>query len=385
MCVRRILPVENMIATCVMVLVGTLFVSFVNPSVFCTLSLVSFVSSFGVSLIACFIVSRFGVYAYPVARSSHDTPVPLGGGIAMLIGVLVGLWVFLSVANDVRIQAIGIPELNKLIELAILSAAICLMGWLDDCYSLSWKMRLVFQIIMAAFFIYHNPVSFMDSLYIPGIGHVETDNIRSVLGVLWIVGSTNGFNFIDGLNGLASGITVIVLFGLLSLLGAESYVYAPILFVLIGSTLGFYVLNFPKAQLFMGDAGSQMLGFFISGLALLMPSSTGGEVPLLAVPLLLWPCIYDVLNTFARRIIMRRRIQDSHRDYIFHLMNKMGLSHAQVALIYYVAIIHQIIAGFILISVDYRYHLLVFIPSVVLFVLYASFILAKASRQGIDL
>ncbi len=378
-------PRENFIATIAMILIGLTFAYMMNPAVYCMLSLVTFVAAFVVSVAVCMVIPRVGVYAYPVKRSSHAVPIPLGGGVAILIGMLVGLWVFLVGANEIRIHAIGIPELNKLIELTILSAAICLMGWLDDCYSLSWRTRLLFQIAMASFFIMNNPLSFMDSLYIPGVGLVETDGIRSVLGVLWLVGSTNGFNFIDGLNGLASGVALMVLFGLLGLLGAESYVYAPILFVLIGCISGFYLLNFPRARVFMGDAGSQMLGFFISGLALLMPSSTGGEVPLLAVPLLLWPCIYDVLNTFMRRIINGRKIYGSHRDYIFHILNKMGFSHLQIAVAYYIAIAHQIVAGFILISVDYKLHLFVFLPSVCLFAIYAAVILSRARSRGVSL
>lgn len=382
---RMFPPRANFIATSAMTFLGLTFTYLMNPAVYCLLSLVTFVAAFVVSAGVCMVIPMVGVYAYPVKRSSHSAPVPLGGGIAILLGMIAGLWIFLVGANEVRIHAIGIPELNKLIELTILSAAVCLMGWLDDCYSLSWRMRLLFQITMATFFITNNPISFMDSLYIPGIGLVETDGIRNVLGVMWLVGSTNGFNFIDGLNGLASGIALMVLFGLLVLLGAESYVYAPILFVLIGAIAGLYLHNFPKARLFMGDAGSQMLGFFISGLALLMPSSTGGEVPLLAVPLLLWPCIYDVLNTFSRRLMAGRKVYGSHRDYIFHLLNKMGYSHLEIAVAYYIAIAHQIVAGFILISVDYRLHLFVFLPSVFLFAIYAGVILTRAKKRGLTL
>ncbi|USO01004.1 MAG: undecaprenyl/decaprenyl-phosphate alpha-N-acetylglucosaminyl 1-phosphate transferase [Alphaproteobacteria bacterium] len=364
------------------VLVGAYLV---NPSVYCALSWVSLIGAFGASFLGCLVVPFCGVYAYPEARSSHSYPTPLGGGLAILVGMTVGLLIFLTVANDVRILAIGIPHVNNLIELLILSAGICVMGWLDDCYSLSWKMRLVFQFCMASFFIYHNPVPFMENLYIPGLGLLETHNMRSILGVLWIVCSTNGFNFIDGLNGLSSGVMLILLFGILILLGDKSYVYSPILFILMGSIGGFYIFNFPQARVFMGDAGSQMLGFFISGLALLIPSSTGGEVPLLTVPLLLWPCINDVINTFIRRLVMRRRIQDSHRDYLFHILTKIGFSHIKVVLIYYFFMVHQIGAAWIMSFLPYTQHLFVFIPSIVLFIIYACIIMGAAQRRSICL
>ena len=170
------------------------------------------------------------------------------------------------------------------------------------------------------------------------IGPVELGWPSWPLSFLWIIGLTNAFNFMDGLDGLAAGTAVIASFFFLVItysLGS-SFVYIHCYTVLAGS-LGFLVYNFPPARIFMGDVGSAMLGFVFATLAIIAARYDASHTSFMVVPLLLFTFIYDTSFTFVRRWLRGENVTQAHRSHLYQLLNRMGYSHLTVSLGHYPA------------------------------------------------
>lgn len=331
-------------------------------------------------------VRMAGLVAIPVARSSHSEPTPIGGGIGIFLSIttLSAFYIFTALDFAQMDDAHEIILFNKGIILLCLSLGMGVMGLLDDRYHLRWSVRIILQTIFCITFLALEPLPFLPELYIPFYSAVSLGYGQWILALLWFLGFTNLYNFMDGLNGLVTGFTMIVLLGIIGVIGIVNPIGLCLL-ATVAAILGFYIYNFPKASLFLGDTGSQFLGFFIAGLAMILPQFTHDRIPLIALPLLFWPFINEGFWTFGRRLYFRRFIFDSHRDYLFHLLNQMGLSHAQVSIIYYSFALMQVGWLYVLRQIDYTYHLLLFVPNIAIYGFWGYGVVRMAKARHIEI
>jgi len=268
----------------------------------------------------------------PGDRSSHDTPTPRGGGIAF-----VTTWIILLLLGLLT----GYLDRELIASILPASLLIALVGFLDDHYDLSLILRLFIQIIAAAIFL--NSIYSMDGL---AYGNAVSDPnyVRVFLEMLAIVWSINLFNFMDGIDTLASaeGIYIFFIGGIFILLFTGG-VEGSLAIILSFSILGFLLWNLPPAKIFMGDAGSNFLGFMVPAFALICEKKYG-------LPLVIWVILYgafwfDALLTLIRRMARKEKWYLPHKLHAYQRLHQSGMSHGRVTLIYlYVNLILAAIA-----------------------------------------
>ena len=253
--------------------------------------------AFAVSLLVAYVmtppVKRFAekVGAIDVPRDNrrvHDHPIPRMGGLAIFIGFVLSLIFF-------------VPMSTKVLGLLVGSVIIAVMGGVDDIVSLNPWVKLAGQIVAAlvaircglVFDVISNPNIFAEETYI------EIGWLSIPLTMLWIVGCTNAVNLIDGLDGLAVGVSAISSMTMLivSLFVSEPVV-SIILAALTGACLGFMPYNLNPAKIFMGDVGSQLLGFVLST-ASIMGLFKLHAIITFFVPLLRWRCRWPIRSLLS--------------------------------------------------------------------------------------
>jgi UDP-GlcNAc:undecaprenyl-phosphate GlcNAc-1-phosphate transferase len=220
-----------------------------------------------------------------------------------------------------------------MIGMLIGGAIVTLVGALDDRYDLSPKVKLLGQVI-AATVVVASGVR-MDFVTIPFGDGTQIGWIGIPITILWIVGVTNAINLIDGLDGLAAGVSAIATGTILALALMMGNVTVAILSaVLLGSILGFLVFNFHPAKIFMGDSGALFLGFTLATLSVLgfkQATLVSFVVPLfiLGVPL------SDTFFAIVRRVHNRMPISAADKNHLHHCLLALGLSHRNTVLVIY--------------------------------------------------
>ena len=290
--------------------------------------------AFAVSLLVAYVmtppVKRFAekVGAIDVPKDNrrvHDHPIPRMGGLAIFIGFMLSLIFF-------------VPMSTKVTGLLVGSVIIAVMGGVDDIVSLNPWVKLAGQIVAAlvaircglVFDVISNPNIFAEETYI------EIGWLSIPLTMLWIVGCTNAVNLIDGLDGLAVGVSAISSMTMLivSLFVSEPVV-SIILAALTGACLGFMPYNLNPAKIFMGDVGSQLLGFVLSTASIMglfkLHAIITFFVPLLALALPL----ADTIFAFFRRILHGQSPFKADKGHFHHRLLAMGLNQKQVVAVLY--------------------------------------------------
>lgn len=263
---------------------------------------------------------RRGLLDVPNERSSHNRPVPRGGGLAMVGVVLVG-----AVAAAVSLSAGG-SALAGILGAALVAA----VGWRDDIRPLSVSIRFAVQGVAAALIV-GSGVAYSAAPRV--VGAVSMGVAALLATFVVVVGLTNAYNFMDGIDGIAGGQAVVAGFAWVvagSLLG---YRFEAVIGALIaGAAIGFLVHNWPPARIFMGDVGSGTLGFLFAWLAV----ESGTRDPRLPVAglVFVWPFIFDTAFTFLRRLIRRENVFRAHRSHLYQRLVIAGLSHGVVSVIY---------------------------------------------------
>lgn len=286
-----------------------------------------------VTLALCFVASiiltplvkklafAIGATDKPNQRKVHQKIMPRLGGLAIFISFILGI-LFLRPTDEYSTFII------------IGSFIIIITGILDDMFELSAKVKLLGQ-IAAALVVVLGGVQ-VDFINIPIFGgQLEFGFLSIPLTVLWIVGITNAINLIDGLDGLAAGVSSIALITIsgMAFLKGDVFVMSMGLIVL-GSTLGFLVYNFHPAKIFMGDTGALFLGYIISVLALLGFKNV--TILSLIVPvIILGVPISDTLFAMIRRFVNKQPLSAADKSHLHHCLLKLGYSHRQTVLIIY--------------------------------------------------
>jgi UDP-N-acetylmuramyl pentapeptide phosphotransferase/UDP-N-acetylglucosamine-1-phosphate transferase len=261
------------------------------------------------------ILKRRGVLDVPSSRSSHDVPVPRGGGLGLLVGLAAGL---------AGAAAFGLltPDWRVTAGIGLMAA----LGLFEDLFGdLSVRWRLLVQAAAAVAVIqYFGP---LHRVPLPDPMNVELGAMGWPLSFLWVIGVINIFNFLDGIDGFAGFQGIVAGLGLATV-GWGSWL-GPTGLAAAGACLGFLFHNWHPAKVFMGDVGSLSLGFLFA----VMPFGEGqGRAPLLvlAAALCLWFFLSDGAFTIARRMARREKIWRAHRSHLYQRLTIACWSHAKV-------------------------------------------------------
>lgn len=300
---------------------------------------------------------RLGLVDRPGGRKIHASTMPTGGGLAIWLGVVLPFaigQVVLWLAGDVpgRGHDIELPVLlpgivaeniggllqqsGRLWALLGGGTVLMLLGLIDDRRGLNWKTRILIQTLVALVMV---RLGWRLSLF------VDMPTLTGAISVLWIVGLVNSFNMLDNMDGLSAGVAAIAaaMLAVVMLTVPEAESNGPQLFVggfllvLVGSLLGFLIHNRPPARIFMGDAGSYLVGYFIA-MATLSATFAGENLPrhailaplcVLAVPL------YDTATVIFIRLRAGRSPFEGDKSHFSHRLVELGMSKTQaVATIY---------------------------------------------------
>jgi UDP-GlcNAc:undecaprenyl-phosphate GlcNAc-1-phosphate transferase len=337
------------------------------------LSIVLFLLAAGLTLL----VKRLGIVDKPNRRSSHRHPVPRSGGLAIVVTTYAGVGILIWLQGRLPaawLQAAGIGLGAFILALA---------GLLDDLRRLhSFRSKLALQILGSCVLFPFGLI--LTTLPLPLTGDVSLGWLGYPVTLLWVLGLTNIFNFMDGLDGLAAG-TAAVVAALVVVLagGAASGMSGTICFVMAAATLGFLVFNFPRARIFLGDVGSQFLGFAFAAVAVLAAEADSSRIPILVVPLLFFHFIFDTSFTFCRRFVARENVTQAHKSHLYQLLNQAGQSHARVSVIHAVVTLAQGAGAYVMLGLPASRHWAVFLPFLVFEILYAVFVMRTARRAGV--
>ncbi len=258
-------------------------------------------------------------------RRMHKTPIPRLGGLAIAIGFLLTVLLYVEIDRQLRGILLG-------------AIIIVVLGVLDDCLTLRASVKFIIQILAACVVVGHgcsiqfvtNPVLSSDVLYVD-LGHWSVP-----LTIIWIVAITNAVNFIDGLDGLAAGVSAISAGSLLviALLVSESSIALAVA-ALLGACLGFLPYNFNPAKIFMGDTGSTFLGFILACISIQGMFKLYAVISFAVPFLILGIPIFDICFAIIRRLAKRQNPMKADRGHIHHRLIDMGFSQKQAVAITY--------------------------------------------------
>jgi len=292
-----------------------------------TFILLTILSYIGVYFIRRY-AERRQILDHPNERSSHSLPTPRGGGLVIVLIVLgTDLWVMKAWVEPGRNQA----ELNHALIYLVCGAVIAWLGWRDDVHSLSARVRFGVQSLVAAVSMYG--LGYFKVVTIPLFGELHLGVVGIVITFLWIVGLTNAYNFMDGIDGIAGGVALAGALGWLMLSANmhNNFVFW-IALAIAASSLGFLGHNWSPAKIFMGDVASTFLGYTFAVLPLL--SATRGGDALMLGTLLMWTFIMDAGITFITRAIKREKLLYGHRGHLYQRLLIGGYSHAAISTLY---------------------------------------------------
>lgn len=260
-------------------------------------------------------------------RRMHKKPTPRIGGLAIIFGFTVATLCFAQPSRQLYGTLAG-------------AAIIAVMGVIDDCKNLPAKLKFVIQIIAALVVVFAgdikidvftNPNFLSDNPY-----WVLPEWLSVTLTVIWIVFITNAVNFIDGLDGLAAGVSAIMTISLVFIsIRVGEYPIAILGIALMGSCFGFLPFNFNPAKIFMGDTGSTFLGFMLATLSIQGVFKSYAVISF-AVPLLILGLpLFDALFAMIRRILRGQSPMTADRGHLHHRLVDMGFSQKQTVFILY--------------------------------------------------
>ena len=323
----------------------------------------SYFAAFLTSLILTPVIRRLapvlGLVDHPGDRKVHVSPTPMGGGIAVFLGVMLPT-VFLIVAPGVPASASSLfvrltttvsENRDVAIQLGGISAGavvLFVMGLADDRWNLPWKLRLGVQLLVA-YLVTRCGVHATVFVTQPWIGVLIT--------VLWIMVLTNAMNFLDNMDGLSAGIGVIAALmsvGILLLMVREPHWTVAFGLLLLGGSLsGFLCWNRPPASIFMGDSGSNLIGFLLATLTVsgTFYEQSGSRHVILAPLCILAIPLYDFLTVILIRLKDGRSPFHGDKSHFSHRLVELGLRPARAVLTIHLATLMTGLGGLLLYKV----------------------------------
>ncbi len=290
---------------------------------------ISFIFTFATTPLVRRFAYRIGAVDVPRdKRRVHKRPTPRVGGLAIIFGFLVAIISF----NDVWTK--------ELISILIGVGILGVLGVIDDCKELDAKLKFVVQIIAALVVVLFgdirisvmsNPNVFSENPYI-----IFPQWLSITVTVLWIVFMTNAVNFIDGLDGLAAGVSAIMSMSLVFIaITYHEYEIALLGLALMGGCFGFLPFNFNPAKIFMGDTGSMFLGYMLSVLSVQGMFKSYAVISFAVPIIMLGLPLFDALFAMARRLLTGKNPMSADRGHLHHRLYDMGFSQKQTVFILY--------------------------------------------------
>ncbi len=340
------------------------------------------------SLLLTFFSRKHSLHTGFVSRPSKDRfsdrVIALGGGIAIFTTlatmILSAIIIVKFIAAPGHLDWLGesvtihvkgfLDKIDKLMIILALTAALFLLGLWDDKKRLGPFFKLIVQFVIAICAAYFADirVEFF----------IESKIITSLLSAFWIVFIINSFNFLDNMDGLSAGIAVITssIFFSIAALNGQVFI-SGIAIVFIGTLLGFLVFNFPPAKIYMGDAGSLVIGFFIAILSLRTTyynQAQSGRWYSVLVPLIVLAVpLYDFISVTSLRIMQGKSPFVGDTQHFSHRIKKYGFSDTQTALVLYLATICTGLGASFLSQVNLAGAILIFIQTIMILSIIAVF------------
>ena len=263
---------------------------------------------------------KIGAVQHGGGRRIHKGALPNIGGIAIfsgfIIAMLVGSLVNPGVLDEYRVELLAI----------ILGAALMtLVGFIDDMWEVPASMRLASQLVAAGVLVVNGvKVSFITNYFSTNTNYVFFgETVSIVITLLWVVGFTNAFNFIDGLDGLSSGIAAIASLSLLTVaMQFSNGATVLLLAALAGAALGFLRHNFSPAKIIMGDSGAYMLGYVLAAVSVLGALKVTAAVTVVAPILVLALPVVNITQVTVRRLSRGASPAQAGNDHLHDLIRQ---------------------------------------------------------------
>lgn len=305
----------------------------------------------------------------PNGRSSHDKVASRAGGVAIAAGFFASVAMFWTF--DVELGAS-----SGYAALLGCGFAAFAFGGLDDFRPIGARLKLAAQIVIAVAFV--ALVGAVDVIPLPGIGEVDLRMAAFPLTVFWIVAFMNAYNFMDGVNGIAGVCAIYVLsaIAVAAAAGGGGEIGVPAV-LLACAVFGFLPLNLPRGRIFMGDGGSQFIGFMVAAFAVMICNAPGDATSPMFTPVAFMPFLFDVFFTLAHRARRKRNLFEAHNEHVYQLLARLGRPHQSVAAIYLVLTIVSTTVAMLTNALDPR---LQFVPALLLIAAFAPMALAVYRR-----
>lgn len=295
----------------------------------------------------------------PGHRKVHRKLTPLWGGLAIYSALIMGV-ILLFILNSQFREIIFFSRFlygKQLLGLCLGAAIIVIVGAIDDKKSLPPKVKLAGQLVAAI-------TAVLSGMQIAGVNipftkiYISFFPFGGVLALIWIVSLINAFNFVDGLDGLASGIALISVFSFfiisirhlsntynISVFTMNSLTLTSYLsIIIIGSLAAFLIFNFHPAKIFLGDSGAMLLGFLLASITVIGSLKKAAALAIVIPILIMSVPLLDIVLAVIRRIKERSPISMADKSHLHHRLLGFGFSHRQVVIILY--FLNALLAGF---------------------------------------
>ena len=263
---------------------------------------------------------KWDIVARPGGRRVHARPTPLMGGIAMYAGFITAVIAIVALHTRLSFD-------KSTIGLLISGSMVAVVGVLDDKYELpGWAQAVTILIAAATLTLFGVRIEYITKPWVIRLGVLSIP-----VTMIWILMVTKAVDCMDGLDGLAAGISAIasatlMLMGIVS--GRE--MSAVMAAALLGGTLGFLRYNYPPAKIFMGTVGAQFLGFMLASISIIGALKTATMVAVAAPVLILGVPLFDTTFVVLKRMLSGKKIGEADTSHLHHRLVGKGLSHRQV-------------------------------------------------------
>ena len=283
-----------------------------GPALYTAAFVVPFIVTLAITPVAARLAHRWGVLDTPGGHKVHATAVPYLGGIAVAIGlVLVG--------------SLAAGASGQLVVVLAGALVLAVVGVLDDVWTVSPWIRVAYEIVAGV------------SLWAAGIraGVFDATWLDLPITVVWVVAVTNAFNFIDNMDGIAAGVAAASALGIAAIAGRNGdYLVTSMALAVSGAAIGFLRYNLPPARIFLGDAGSMLLGFLVASLILKLDLPVGPWPPRVVTTVLLAGVpLFDMTVVVAARLRDGRPVWSGGTDHTSHRLVARGHPRARVLVV----------------------------------------------------
>ncbi|MEC0138340.1 MraY family glycosyltransferase [Paenibacillus macerans] len=297
--------------------------------------IIGFIVSLGLALGLTPLVKKFafavGAVDVPNARKVHTRIMPRLGGLGIFASFIIAMLLLFPFIPEI----FTLREVNFIKAFLVGGSITVLLGALDDRFDLPAKLKFLVQIATACIVVFGFDIR-IEFANIPFHSYAAVETwIAIPFTILWIVGVTNAINLIDGLDGLAAGVSAIAI-GTITVMAfvMGNVMVALLCLLLLGSILGFLYFNFHPAKIFMGDSGALFLGFCLALLSLLGFKQVA-IVSFLTPLILIGVPLSDTMFAIVRRWMQKKPIFSPDKGHLHHCLRELGFSHRQTVLIIY--------------------------------------------------